>query len=160
MIFDLVIDLEYDYVQDPIHCGIKLNNKSLYEGILDRNKFHFLCESTGDNTLQIHMYNKPINGTLIDKDNSIIKDTFIKIKNIEIDKRRLKYAVVDCGCTIDNQGITQNSNFISKNGYYQIKFSTPIKTFLQDYYNKFDNYKIIDVEKEIQQLEEMLDSLG
>ena len=160
MEFNLAITLEHDFVREPIRTSVVLNDAVLYKGKLTEKVLEFTCEAKNENSLKIFLHNKLPNDTVVDKQNNIIKDTFIKVKAIQIDKRSLKFAINDLGhIKYDTGEITKNITYLSKNGYYEIKFDLPIKNFLQRYYSKWDKYKVIDTEKEIRLIDKFLESI-
>ena len=106
------------------------------------------------------MQNKGINDTLLNDAGVIIQDTFIKIKSIMINNRKLRYAVSDLGNVYYNDG-TQHlkNNYLAKNGYYELQFTLPIRTFLQQYYSTWNTYKPVDVASEIKVIDNFLKTL-
>ena len=152
----LYLNLDYNYVVDPLHCSIMLNNKTLFDGILNRNEFVFYPEFNENNWLQIYMHNKPWDGTQVDEQGNILADTFVRINDIRINKRKLRYMIFDLGKCIFDDGSQQSfTDYISKNGCYEIYFTTPIQKFFRDYYSNFDSYNE-DAEKEIKKIDELL----
>jgi hypothetical protein len=160
MTFNLRIELEYDFVEQPLDITIQLNDNNLFSGMLDTNMFEFICDSHPACTLKIYMHNKPIIGTLVDDCGNIVKDTFIKIKQVEIDRRYLKAAVIDCGKTVYYTGeVHLKNNYISQNGYYELAFTMPINQFLQNYYDSFDSYKLQGLDEELAEVNNLLNKM-
>ena len=161
MISNIKIELDYDYTRNPIETTIELNGQEIYSGVLNKNIIEYSFEQDEhDYTLRVYMHNKPNRGTIVDDKGNILKDTFINVKSVEIDRRRFKYVLNDFGKTVFNNGEEKPKNtYISHNGYYELKFTMPIKYFLQKYYNKFNNYKVEDIEKDIEQMDKLLEVL-
>jgi hypothetical protein len=161
MISNIKIELDYDYTRNPIETTIELNGQTIYSGVLNKNIIEYSFEQdVHDYTLRVYMHNKPTRGTIVDDKGNILKDTFINVKSVEIDRRRFKYVLNDFGKTVFNNGEEKPKNtYISHNGYYELKFTMPIKYFLQKYYNKFNNYKVEDIEKDIEQMDKLLEVL-
>lgn len=152
----LYLQLDYNYVVDPLKCSIKLNNKILFDGILDRTEFVFHPVFDKHNCLQIYMHNKPWDGTKVDTHGNILADTFIRIQDIRINKRKLRYMIFDLGkCVFDDASKQSFTDYISKNGYYEINFTMPIQKFFRNYYSNFDSYNV-EPEKEIKKIDELL----
>ena len=96
----------------------------------------------------------------MNKAGDIIKDTFIWVKSIMIDKRKLRYAINDISRIITDKGSEiKYATYLSQNGYYELRFELPIKNFLKRYYATWQTYKPVDVEKEIANIDRFLEDL-
>ena len=82
--------------------------------------------------------------------------TSVVLNDAVLYKGNLTEKVLEFTCEAKNE---KNSTYLSKNGYYEIKFDLPIKNFLQRYYSKWDKYKVIDTEKEIRSIDKFLESI-
>ena len=161
MTCSLVLDLEHDTTTEPVQTKITFNDYVLYTGPLNglQSRLQFTPPSyKGKNTLQIHLLNKDeLCGTEVDSAGTILKDTFINIKSVSVDKRQLKYMLFDRGLIKTNDGgIVKYSTYLSGNGYYEISFALPIKQVLQEYYSAFSYTNTGDVQKDIENIDSML----
>lgn len=155
---NLILDLDYEWVIEPIRARIILNDLVLHEGLLDKNRYECSIQLLKDNCLRVYLLNKPRGSTKVDQAGNILKDTYINISNIKINDRKFRYAINDCGKVVNNDGsIFPHSSKICFEGYYEIKFTAPIGKFLQSYYSPFGYNK--DVEKSIKSLTETIESL-
>ena len=156
----LSLQLDYDYVREPIQTRISLNEKILFEGNMEKTNWNFEVNAEEQNTLRIYLLNKKDGDTLVNKDGDIIKDTFIWVKSIMIDKRKLRSAINDISRIITDKGSEiKYATYLSQNGYYELRFELPIKNFLKRYYATWQTYKPVDVEKEIANIDRFLEDL-
>lgn len=161
MTCSLVLDLEHDTTTEPVQTKITFNDCELYTGPLNglRSRLQFTPPSRRDNNiLRIHMLNKSEdNGTEVDSAGTILKDTFIEIKSVIVDKRKLKYMLFDKGLIQTDDGASvKYSTYLSRNGYYEIAFALPIKQVLQEYYSAFSYTNNRDVQKDILEIDKLL----
>ena len=86
------IELYSTYWQSPPFVDIKVNDISYYNGKITSNidkptviEFTAPCEEGKEHTLKFIRTNKGPKDTVLDKDNKILKDQLLNIKNIQID---------------------------------------------------------------------------
>ena len=161
MTCDLVIDLAHDTTTEPVETKIIFNDLELYTGPLSgkQSRLSFTAPSLKDkNSLRIFLLNKSDDfGTEVDTAGVILRDTFINIKSILVDKRKLKYVLFDRGSIKTEAGASvKYSTYLSRNGYYEICFSLPIKKYLQEYYSSFSYTNTRDVIKDVQEIDNLL----
>jgi hypothetical protein len=161
MTCDLVIDLEHDTTTEPVQTRITFNDLELYTGPLSGNqsRMYFSTPSyTDHNSLKVYLLNKSDeDGTQVDTAGLILRDTFINVKSILVDKRKLKYMLFDKGLILTNDGASvKYSTYLSSNGYYEICFALPIKKVLQEYYSTFSYTNNRDVQKDIEDIDKLL----
>ena len=76
------------------------------------------------------MYNKDNRNVSI-KDNQIVQDSFIKIKNVFIDQIKLtSLAVLSSDLVTDDGTLMQKTGALHINGVWNFKFDTPIYEWL------------------------------
>ena len=101
MTCSIVIDLEHDYTVEPVQAKVTFNDLELFHGVLkgQQTRLQFDMPSNPDlNTLRVHMLNRPDDGgTEVDTAGTILRDTFVNVKSIIVDKRKLKYMIFDRG---------------------------------------------------------------
>ena len=161
MTCSIVLDLEHDYTVEPVQAKVTFNDLELFHGVLkgQQTRLQFDMPSNRDlNTLRVHMLNRPDDGgTEVDTAGTILRDTFVNVKSVIVDKRKLKYMIFDRGLIKTNDGSTiKYSTYLSRNGYYEIAFALPIKKVLQEYYSTFSYTNDRDVQKDIAEIDELL----
>ena len=83
-----------------------------------------------NHNLSIKMYNKDNRNVSI-KDNQIVQDSFIKIKNVFIDQIKLtSLAVLSSDLLTDDGTLTQRADALHINGVWNFKFDTPVYEWL------------------------------
>ena len=134
MIFDtqssLVLTFEIVYVSNPMVLSIEHNNKLETFDSLPGGLFYYRTNIQFPSKLAITVSGKTIEDTLVDSSNNIIKDTYIKLVDIEIDNLSCeenyvyKYITLN---TTDGQVLTTNYwgfngivelDFFEKNSFY------------------------------------------
>ena len=134
MIFDtkssLVLTFEIAYVSKPMVLSIEHNNNLETFDSLPSGLFYYRANIQFPSKLTITVSGKTIEDTLIDINNNIIKDTYIKLVDIEIDnlscEENYVYKYIKLNTT-DGQVLTTNYwgfngivelDFFEKNSFY------------------------------------------
>jgi len=149
MKYNIRLELDYNYVIEPIKTKIVFNGEIVYNGII-KDMFEFIVESNDDDCeLQVHLINKPYGSTVI-KDNKIAEDTYIEVTNITINDMKMRHQIFDAGTSISYTGDTiPNAGNIFCEGYYSFKFTSPLTDWMR---SKYPANKVSPLAGEIRRL--------
>lgn len=134
LILELASACAYDDVWPTIR--IIINKQLLHEDIvINRSKIEIKFESQFENSIEIHLANKrngpDIWDTILDNNGNILKDQFIQIKHIQLNKCSLNFLISDLNL-IGNQFNEKTNGYMGFNGHFAIDYTEPFYDWLQD----------------------------
>lgn len=134
----LILELESACAYDDVWPTIRIiiNKQLLHEDIvINRSKIEIKFESQIENSIKIHLANKrngpDIWDTILDDNGNILKDQFIQIKHIQLNKCSLNFLIADL-TLIGNQFNEKTNGYMGINGYFAIDYTEPYYDWIQD----------------------------
>jgi hypothetical protein len=129
----LQLEYENNWIDHPLYCEVKVDNRLVHLDLSGQKNVSInkkIVLEGKNHTLSIRMYNKDNRNVSI-KDNQIVQDSFIKIKNVFIDQINItSLAVLSSDLVTDDGTLMQKTGALHINGVWNFKFDTPVYEWL------------------------------
>jgi hypothetical protein len=129
----LQLEYENNWIDHPLYCEVKVDNRLVHLDLSGQENVSInkkIVLEGKNHTLSIRMYNKDNRNVSI-KDNQIVQDSFIKIKNVFIDQINItSLAVLSSDLVTDDGTLMQKTGALHINGVWNFKFDTPVYEWL------------------------------
>lgn len=176
----ITLDFEYSYVNHLNLVTILHNGEQKWHNRLKQKQIIIFADvDTGSQTLEVCLSDKTDADTIVDENNAIVEDSFIVLKNIEIDGYMMR-SVINSAMSqkidwtqntgayeyIKAQGKDpdtelEHSNMLSLNGSLIFNYQYPVAEWLLQQRNDQDQYMFNTLMKEepelLQEVKSLLD---